>query len=91
MQPKRNVVHRTDSSSPPTQFATTEISLATSNGDGVKKNETRPKMTLKVESTKRRHHSVLMDTSVRNFQRLLNDAREHMRLEVENLPLRVAS
>ena len=37
---------------------------------------------------KKRRHSVLMDTSVKNFQRLLNNAGEHMRIEVENLPLR---
>ncbi len=39
-------------------------------------------------TTKKRRHSVLMDTSVKNFQRLLNNAGEHMRTEVENLPLR---
>ena len=37
---------------------------------------------------KKRRHSVLMDTSVKNFQRLVNNAGEHMRIEVENLPLR---
>ena len=40
-------------------------------------------------TTKKRRHSVLMDTSVKNFQRLLNNAGEHMRTEVENLPLRI--
>ncbi len=37
----------------------------------------------------KQRHSVLMDTSVKNFQRLLNSTGEFMRDEVENLPLRI--
>ena len=40
-------------------------------------------------AVKKHRHSVLMDTSVKNFQRLLNSAGEFMRDEVENLPLRI--
>lgn len=40
-------------------------------------------------TAKKRRHSVLMDTSVKNFQKLLNSAGEFMRDEVENLPLRI--
>ena len=36
----------------------------------------------------RRRKSVLMDTSVKNFVKLLNSAGEFMRDEIEKLPLR---
>jgi hypothetical protein len=39
-------------------------------------------------ASNKRRHSVLMDTSVKNFQKLLNSAGEFMRDEIENLPLR---
>ena len=82
-QPSRNVV----SSSSMVQVA----SEATSNV--AEKDERRPSTASEAggiggPTTKKRRHSVLMDTSVKNFQRLLNNAGEHMRTEVENLPLR---
>ena len=40
------------------------------------------------EAESKRKRSVLMDTSVKNFQRLLNSTGEFMRDEIENLPLK---
>ena len=40
------------------------------------------------EADSKRKRSVLMDTSVKNFQRLLNSTGEFMRDEIENLPLK---
>ena len=35
----------------------------------------------------RRHHSVLMDPSVKNYQKLVKSAKEFMSDEIEKLPL----
>lgn len=87
-QPSRNVV---SSSSMVQVVGGTAASEATSNV--AEKDERRPSTASEAggiggPTTKKRRHSVLMDTSVKNFQRLLNNAGEHMRTEVENLPLR---
>ena len=50
--------------------------------------EPEPQRRCSAATGKPRRHSVLMDTSVKNFQRLLNSAGEFMRDEIENLPLR---
>ena len=87
-QPSRNVV---SSSSMAQVVGGATASEATSNV--AEKDERRPSTASEAggiggPTTKKRRHSVLMDTSVKNFQRLLNNAGEHMRTEVENLPLR---
>ena len=63
--------------------------LATSNAHSSEGQESEERRLSNSAVAKKRRHSVLMDTSVKNFQRLLNSAGEFMRDEVENLPLRI--
>ena len=88
-QPSRNVV----SSSSMVQVAGGGAAASEATSNVAEKDERRPSTASEAggiggPTTKKRRHSVLMDTSVKNFQRLLNNAGEHMRIEVENLPLR---